>query len=365
MAIGDVVQAPMGRRVTARSLTMQGKIAFFLAALIMAMPVGAQSATPPAAAASAIKPPAPDSVVSLQAVTVTGEQPGPALWRVRRGDHVLWVLGTLSPLPKHAQWQTTQIEKVLANAKELLEPPSAELKMPTSLFNRLALEPSARLNPDGATLQKLLTPEMYDRWLVLRRQYLGNDDALEYLRPIVVAQQLYEKALESAGLTNETDVAAIVRKLALKHGVRVIPVTYQLMIRHAPPLTQTIDQSKQQGIVCLDQTMHLVEHDLGTLTKRANAWATGDMRTLQNLSQGTAYESCVVAAINGDFAQQLNIPDLPQRIEKAWMEAAESSLVRNNRSVALLSMEQILAPDGFLAKLKARGYIVQAPDEQN
>jgi hypothetical protein len=33
--------------------------------------------------------------------------------------------------------------------------------------------------------------------------------------------------------------------------------------------------------------------------------------------------------------------------------------------VALLSMEQILAPDGFLAKLKARGYIVQAPDEQN
>ncbi|WP_266182423.1 TraB/GumN family protein [Dyella humicola] len=344
---------------------MQGKIAIYVAALIMAMPVWAQSAVPPANAASAIKPPSPDSVVSLQAVTVTGQQPGPALWRVRRGDHILWVLGTLSPLPKHAEWQTAQVEKVLASAKELLEPPSAELKMPTSLFNRLALQPSARLNPDGATLQKLLPPEMYDRWLVLRRQYLGNDDALEYLRPIVVAQQLYEAALASAGLTNETDVAAIVQKLARKHGTRVLPVTYQLLIPHAPPLAQTADQGRQQDIACLDQTMHLVEHDMGTLTKRANAWATGDMRTLQSLSQGATYESCVVAAINGDFAQQLNIPDLPQRIEKAWMEAAESSLVRNNRSVAVLSMEQILAPDGFLAKLKAQGYRVEAPDEQN
>jgi uncharacterized protein YbaP (TraB family) len=348
---------PIGRCVTTWSLTMKGKIAIVSAALIMAMPAWAQSGAP--------APPSPNSAVELQTVTVTGEQPGPALWIVRRGDHTLWVLGTLSPLPKHAHWQTTQVEKVVANAKELLQPPSAELRMPPSLFNRLALEPSARLNPDGATLQTLLPPEMYDRWEVLRRQYLGNDDALEYLRPIVVAQQLYEKALASAGLTNETDVAAIVQRLALKHGTRVIPVTYQLIISHAPPIAQTADQSKQQGIECLDQTMHLVEHDLGTLSKRANAWATGDMRTLQNLSQGTAYESCVVAAINGDFAHQLNIPDLPHRIEAAWMEAAEAALVRNNRTVAVLSMEQVLAPDGFLAKLKARGYIVQSPEEQN
>ena len=98
------------------------------------------------------------------------------------------------------------------------------------------------------------------------------------------------------------------------------------------------------------------------LTQRANAWATGDMKTLQSLMPQKNYEPCIVSAINGDFEKQLNIPDLPQRIESAWMNAAEAALIRNRQTVAVLSMEQLLSTDGYLAKLKARGYIVRQPD---
>ena len=34
-------------------------------------------------------------------VVVSGEQPGPGLWRVEKDGHVMWVLGTQSPLPEH------------------------------------------------------------------------------------------------------------------------------------------------------------------------------------------------------------------------------------------------------------------------
>jgi hypothetical protein len=34
-------------------------------------------------------------------VVVSSEQPGPGLWKVSSGDHVLWVFGTIGVLPKH------------------------------------------------------------------------------------------------------------------------------------------------------------------------------------------------------------------------------------------------------------------------
>jgi uncharacterized protein YbaP (TraB family) len=343
---------------------MHAKIVIVLCTLLMTANAWAQSGTPPVAPPpGAQTSPTPATAVDLQTVTVRGVQPGPALWEVRKGDHVMWVIGTLSPLPKHAQWQWTQLEQALARSTELLEAPSAHLKMPPSLFSRLALQPAARLNPGGATLQRLLPPGMFTRWEALKHQYLGNDDALEFMRPIVVAQQLYEKSLEASGLTDETDVAGMVEKLAHKHGTRVIGVRYELVISHAPPVTQTADQNQQQGIACLDETMGMVEHDLPKLTQRANAWATGDMKTLQGLMQQTHYEPCVVAAINGDFEHQLNVPDLPQRIETTWITAAQDALTRNKRTVAILSMEQVMAPDGYIAKLKALGYVVRPPED--
>lgn len=335
---------------------MHARTALWLGALLFISGAQAQNIPTPAATT-----PAPAAAVDLQTVTVRGEQPGPELWEVRRGDHMLWIVGTLSPLPKHAEWQWTKLEEALGRSSELLEAPSARLKMPSSLFSRLALQPSAKLNPGGATLQRLLPPEMYTRWLALRHQYLQDDDALEFMRPMIVAQQLYEKALAKDDLSNEIDVAAMVEKLARKHGNRVIAVRYELLVTRAPPST-SIDQDQQNGIACLDETMQLVEHDMPKLTQRANAWATGDMKTLQSLMPQKNYEPCIVSAINGDFEKQLNIPDLPQRIESAWMNAAEAALIRNRQTVAVLSMEQLLSTDGYLAKLKARGYIVRQPD---
>lgn len=339
---------------------MHAKFALCLCALFVAADAWAQSATP---AASTEAPPLPASAVQLQTVTVRGEQPGPALWEVRKGGHVMWVIGTLSPLPKNAEWQWTKVEQALARSTELLEAPSAHLKMPPSLFSRLALQPAARLNPDGGTLQSLMPADMYARWRVLRHQYLHDDDALEYERPIVVAEQLYNKSLAASELTNETDVAGMVEKLAHRHGTRVIGVRYELVITHAPAVLQTIDQSQQQGVACLDETMRMVENDLPKLTQRANAWATGDMKTLQQLMQGSHYEPCVVTAINGDFEHQLNVPDLPKRIEDTWIQAAQDALTRNQRTVAILSMDQVMAPDGYIAKLKSLGYIVRPPED--
>lgn len=58
-------------------------------ALCAAAPAFAQEA-PPAPAPAA-------SVTNLESVVVSGVVPGPGLWKVSKGDHVMYVLGTLSP----------------------------------------------------------------------------------------------------------------------------------------------------------------------------------------------------------------------------------------------------------------------------
>jgi hypothetical protein len=46
----------------------------------------------------------------LDTVLVTGIRPGPALWKVSKGDHVLWILGTYSPMPKKMTWNSAAAE---------------------------------------------------------------------------------------------------------------------------------------------------------------------------------------------------------------------------------------------------------------
>lgn len=331
--------------------------------LVLAAPAWSQSK--PAASSSAPTP-SPTSAPLLQAVTVTGVQPGPGLWKVSKGDHVMWVLGTVTPLPKDMEWRSSQVEQTIAHSQELLESPTAEVKVDASFISKVMLLPSvygARRNPDGASLQQILPPQMYARWEVVKQQYFGNDRSIEYWRPILVALKLYRKAMDKAGLTSGNDVNKAVLKMADRHDVKRKPVKYTLVVEHPRDALDAIKQTNLHDVSCLNQTLDTVQNDMGQLVARANAWSTGDIQTLQGFAVNNRYESCIVAVVNADFADQLGLHDLPQRMEQAWLDAAEGALTRNAQTFAVLPMEEVLSPDGFLAHLKSRGYVVQSPEE--
>jgi uncharacterized protein YbaP (TraB family) len=343
---------------------MRMTLAVGVLALFIAMPAWAQTAAP-ASSSSAPSPPHIHAPL-LQTVIVTGVQPGPGLWKVSKGDHVMWVLGTLSPLPRHMQWRSTEVEDTLAHSQELLEPPSAELKVHAGFLTKLALLPSvysARKNPGGESLQQILPAEIYIRWEVAKQQYFGDDNGIEYWRPILVAMKLYQKALEKADLTNNGNVVGTVEKLARKHNITSTPIKYQLVVEHPRDAVETIKQTNLHDISCFNQTLNTVENDMDKLTQRANAWSTGDIQTLRGFALNNRYESCVIAVVNADFAQQLGLHDLPQRMAQLWIAAAETAMSRNAQTFAVLPMEQVISADGFLAQLKAKGYTVQSPDE--
>jgi hypothetical protein len=63
---------------------------------------------------------ADENAQQLQELTVTGERTGPGMWHVHKGSSQLWVLGSLSPLPRGITWRATEVDRVLGTTTQVL-----------------------------------------------------------------------------------------------------------------------------------------------------------------------------------------------------------------------------------------------------
>lgn len=316
-----------------------------------------------AASATATAPP-DAKVQALSAVVVTGVQPGPGLWKVSRGDHVMWVLGTMSPLPRTMTWRSTEVEQALGHSQQLLQLPSVDLKADVGFFGKLFLLPaalSARRNEDGRTLQQILPPPIYARWAQLKRQYIGNDRGIERWRPVFAARELHQKALKAHGLSRN-GIEAGVAAMAKRFGVAEVPVTYQVTIEHPRDAIKAFKNDAPRDTTCFIRMLDNVEHDLPAMTARANAWASGDLEALRALPDSDWRDVCVSALANAGFAHELGIDDVPAKVRITWLAAAQAAMQRNRQTFALLPIDELLKPDGYLAALQRAGYQVEAPE---
>ena len=334
---------------------------------MLAVPLHAQEAqakpqTPPAQPLAV-----PDDGIRTEAtVVVTGEQPGPGLWLVRKGGNDLWILGTLNPLPAGMQWQSRQVEDVIANAQEVIRPPRVSIDVKAGFFKKLTLVPSmlgARKNPDGRSLQQVVSPQSYARWKALKARYIGNDGGVEKWRPLFAAQELYKEAMKKSGLDNAKSVWPVINKAIETHHPNVTVVKEEIVVTDPKPLLKEWSKTTLDDIACFENTMTRIETDLDAMRARANAWATGDMVALQSLSPPYQWEACSSAITEAGIGKRLGFGDANQKVRAKWMAAAEAALNKNSVTFATLDMRDLLGTNGFLVKFKAKGYTVLAPDE--
>ena len=318
----------------------------------------------PLFAQSTAVPPSQD-VADLPVVVVSGVQPGPGLWKVSKGGHVMWVLGTLSPLPRSMQWQTHELEQVIGESQQVLLPPSVKLKADVGFLGKLFLMPSAysaRKNDDGRTLQQVLLAPVYARWQVLKQKYLGDERGVERWRPMFAAQELYRKAIRANGLSKTGGIQDNIDALATRHGVKEVPTSYEVVIEHPRAAIKAFRQSAPHDTTCFIRTLDSIEHDMPAMTARANAWATGDLQALRELPDSDRRDAGVPALTGAGFAQTLGLDDVTAKQKALWLGVARAAMNNNQQTFAVLPMDELLKPDGYLAKLQAEGYEVEAPE---
>jgi uncharacterized protein YbaP (TraB family) len=321
-----------------------------IAALLLAVSPAVRAQPVPATA-----PPAPDA--ALPEVLVEGQHQGPRMWTVRRGDHVLWILGTVTPLPKKMVWQPDAVREVLAQSQEVV-PAWPSYGIGANPFTALRVFIQWRRMqkpPDRLPLKDTLPPALYARVTALEAKYDPHDSRLEELRPMLAAERLTTRVLDASGLALHNEVQAAVLTLARERGVRV----RQDKLKIDDP----VDVLKDVGatplsaeIACLDAVVTRLESDLGPMQARARAWALGDVDTLRQLPHADEKTACITAVSTSE-----RVRVLITRAQDDWLTVVEDSLARNRGTLAVQSMDRLLGEHGALATLKARGYAVEGP----
>lgn len=336
-----------------------------LSVCLLAAAAAANAAVPPAPPASASRPAPATSITTLQAITVTGVVPGPGLWKVTHGAHVLWILGVPRALPAAVQWQSAEVARTIAASQAVLELPDVKWKLDTSWFGKLFLIPAALgaiHNPDGKTLKDVLPAAMYARWDAARQRYYGNDRALERDRPLFAASKLMKKAMRANGLHGTGQITDEVVALAKQHGVALVDPDTRVEIKQPHRALKTLAASGPLGAACMGMVLDTVEYRLPAVRAGANAWATGDLAALRRLPQSAYRDSCESVFSDPVVVKALGVDNLPRRREDTWLAAAQGALATNAQTFAMLPMDDLLDAHGYLAALAARGYTVTAPD---
>jgi hypothetical protein len=324
-------------------------------------PVLAQAAAPAAAGGDAPK--------TLETVVVSGRMPGPGLWRVARGENALYLLGTIAPLPAKMEWESREVDAILARTDEVLAPAGAEARVGArDAFNIALLARSAYAAiriPGRQKLADLLPERVFREWRGLQARYLADATGIERSRPIFASQDLYYAAIAASGMTR-ADIAW--QRVAAIAEERDIPVT-ETRIRFPLDLDRkrykagiaALAQSRADETTCFAQTVQSLEADLETMRQGANAWAVGDLERLRSLGHAELKPACreTYDELMG-FQQR---PGLEAEADAAWFAAAATALERNDVTFAVLPLARLAGPQGMLERLRAAGYDVEEPSD--
>jgi len=336
---------------------MPGRIVSFLCLCFLVMPAWSQTAPPDAIGADTAD-------VAPEPIHIVGQRPGPGLWKVSKGGHVLWVFGSYAPLPKKMEWRSQQVETILAESQEYLSPPSASAQV--GFFRGLTLLPyviGLKNNPDGATLHDVLPADVYARWLPLKAKYLGDDSGIERERPIFAADELYRKGLDAAGLSSGQEVQKAIEKMVKDKHIKTTTSAIALQVDDPVAMMKDFKRSPLDDGACFAKTLERLETDIDAMRVRAAAWAKGDLAGIEKLSFADREAACRSAMNDATFIKgRADFASAAERMQQAWLAAAENALATNDSTFAVLPLRLILDPAGYITALQAQGYAVDKPE---
>lgn len=281
----------------------------------------------------------------VEELVVNARLPGPAWWRISDADTTIYVLGTLASLPKGAAWDRSVLERRLDGAFALILPPVGRAgitDIPAMLRLRGKLKSDQPL--DAAA------PELAPRLAKVRAQLGKKPDAYREWSPLgagIMIAMDYQK-------TNRLDPGEperAVGKLARKHRVKARPAgTYKAM----PVVKAAVrDHSAEAGRLCLEGVLSEAEAGGGAARSAAQAWARGDVR--EAIAGPRNFQRCI-RSLPG-------MVELEKRAMDDEIAALTEAMKTPGHAVALFSIRGLVAQNGLLDRMRAKGFTVKTPGD--
>lgn len=300
------------------------------------------------ALAAAGTPPLEDPGANIvEALVVTAVDPGPAWWRVSDGDTTVWILAVgEDSIPNDLRWDRKALERRLDGASSLIVDTRVNLTaglrdIPALLRARAALR-------SKTPLEETLDPALRTRFVAARERLDKPAGRYAGWMPMMAGVLLVSDSRDrrmTTSVTREVIAAAKARKVP-----RVEPARYK-----AVPFMQEALASLTPAVhrQCLEGALADVETPPSRARAAAEGWARGDVAAA--LREPRSFEKCLL--LMGGGAQ------LWRRVADDDAGAIAEALKTPGHSVAIVGLRQLLADDGVVEKLQARGLRVIGPGE--
>ena len=303
------------------------------------------SAPPPGAVKAAE---AAANSTTVAEVEVTRHLPGPALWKVAKGNSEVIILGAATPLPHMLQWDTLRMEHALAGADTLYLQPKPSF----SAFElmKLAVSKGALQLPEGRTLEQILPPREKARFLHLVALIHAKPQAYDRWRPAVAGLFLISDWRKAAGLSEGKPATTVTHLAEDAH----VPVRSVGDFKLDPYVDTAARLSMADNIACFDAAMDDVDQESSHVHAMAEAWARADLKTVGETYKASLLTGCL-----------LRIPSTQKLLDRgteAGVQTIETALVTPGKSVAVIDLNFLLRPNGVLDRLKAEGATISVPD---
>ena len=278
----------------------------------------------------------------VQELVVRATVAGPTWWTVERGGSVVHVLGLPDePIPKGLRWDQAALQRRLMGAGVLIVPvePKAGLgDIPAFLRMR------SRLKSKTPMEQGLPAP-LAARFAAARMRLGKPASRYSGWDPIAAGQILVNDFHDAARTTAGQPIGAI-KGLAGRTGVPVRPAAKFKVVALLDPAIKNLTPEISQA--CLAEALDEVDAGGGALNAAGQAWAKGDVPGV--LAGPRGFATCLLLLQGGAAFWRETMADAA--------DAVAAALQKPGHSVAGFQMRSLLAKDGILERLKARGFKV-------
>lgn len=291
--------------------------------------------------ARAAGPEDPEAVVAPELV-VRASLPGPPWWRVEHGGSVVYVMAVPDePLAKGQTWNFSVLQARLTGASQLIVP----VRVTAGLGDIPALLKIRGELRSRQPLEQTLPEALKVRFVAARMRLGRPESRYRAWDALIAGQILADDFQRSAGATRDEPIATI-RHLAGQARVPIRPAgAYHAMDIIKPAVTRLTPEVSD---ACLGEALDEVDRGDAALRASGAAWARGDVPAV--LAGPHGFSACLLLLSGG--------ADYWRRIVQLDVDAISASLQRPGHAVAVFPLRSLVAENGVLTELKARGFEV-------
>lgn len=288
----------------------------------------------------------------------------PQVWLYRRGDKKVWILGTVTTIPRGTVFDASDIATKVAAAGAIVGAPGQVIGENVGVLRALSLWGSIRkekLNKGGARLPEVLPPDTYSRWQLMKSRILGADNDMDRLRPMYAAYELFQAFSRQMGIGDTSPASVSLRQTAKDLGRDIIDARLHLPVSDARATVKAFEVSEHDDIACLERTMTAIDGLLARMPQLQDAWATGDLAALEDSVSRGAIDYCWATLTNQAIAKSEGVTDLSAAMNATWFRTVHSALVEGETVFTLAPVRDLISRQGPVALLLQDGFVQEEP----